>query len=292
MHTMMDLQKAYELIVNKMNVWLHQLVKMLPNLALAVIAIVIGLFLSRLLKNFVRNLLKRFFHNEVVRNLFTSFVYLFAIGVTIFTALSILNLNKAVTSLLAGAGIVGLGLAFAFQDIAANFVAGVVMSFTRPIKIGDWITAGDHTGRVTDIRLRDTLIRSFNGQMVIIPNKEIFQNPIENASMLGRRKFELLVGISYNDDLNKVRELTLQVLQDLPNRCTSEAIKFYYEEFAESSINFTVRIWIDSPEPSVMLESRSEAIMRIKQAYDEHGISIPFPIRTLEWAKKPETADR
>lgn len=282
----MDLQQAYRLIASKLYLWLHQFVKLLPNILLAALILVLGFYASKYIRNLTRRLTTKIIHQRIIQNLFTSFIYVACIGITIFIALSILNLDKAVTSLLAGAGIVGLALAFAFQDIAANFVAGVVMSFTRPIRIGDWVTAKDHTGRVEDIRLRDTVIRSFNGQMVIIPNKEIFQNPIENYTLLGRRKMELNVGVSYGEQLRDVKEITLKALENLKNRCTEEPIKFYYEEFADSSINFSVRVWINSPEPSVLLESRSEAIMLVKEAFDANEIMIPYPIRTLDVGMK------
>lgn len=278
----MDLEKAYQLIAQKIVFWMQQLVKMLPNIALAALILVGGIFLSRLIRNFARRILTRVIHHRVILNLFTSFIYIFAIGVSIFAALSVLRLDKAVTSLLAGAGIAGLALAFAFQDIAANFVAGIVMSFTRPINIGDWVRVSDHTGRVQDIRLRDTIIRSFDGQMVIIPNKDIFQNPIENYTMLGRRRMQLDVGVSYAEDLDKVRDLTMPLMENLSTRCPDEPVKFYYETFADSSINFSVRVWINSPEPSVLLQSKSEAIMLIKAAFDREGITIPFPIRTID----------
>ena len=90
--------------------------------------------------------------------------------------------------MLAGAGVVGLALAFAFQDIAANFISGIFISFRKPLHIDDIVKIGDYMGRVEEINLRDTVLRTFQGQMVIIPNKNVFQNPIENYSMLGKRR--------------------------------------------------------------------------------------------------------
>ena len=119
--------------------------------------------------------------------------------------LSILQLDKAVTSILAGAGIIGLALAFAFQDIAANFISGIFISFRKPIKLGDVVKINDYMGKVEQINLRDTIILTFQGQMVIIPNKDVFQSPIENYSLLGRRRLDLVVGVSYGDDLEKVK---------------------------------------------------------------------------------------
>ncbi len=213
-------------------------------------------------------------------------VYIFASGVTIFVALSILNLDKAVTSILAGAGILGLALAFAFQDIASNFMSGIFLSIRRPLHTGDIVQIKNYMGKITQINLRDTVLRTFQGQMVIIPNKEVLQNPIENYSLLGKRRMDLTVGVSYGDDLQKVKNVTLKALEGIEGLTKDDEITFFYKEFGDSSINFDVRLWVHTAEQPEYLQVRSEAVMRIKQAYDENNITIPFPIRTLDFGIK------
>jgi len=208
------------------------------------------------------------------------------LGVTFFVALSILNLDKAVTSILAGAGIIGLALAFAFQDIASNFMSGIFLSIRRPLHTGDIVQIKDYMGKITQINLRDTVLRTFQGQMVIIPNKEVLQNPIENYSLLGKRRMDLTVGVSYGDDLQKVKNVTLKALEGIEGLTKDDEITFFYKEFGDSSINFDVRLWVHTPEQPEYLQVRSEAVMRIKKAYDENNITIPFPIRTLDFGIK------
>jgi small conductance mechanosensitive channel len=197
-----------------------------------------------------------------------------------------LNLDTAVTSLLAGAGIVGLALAFAFQDIAANFVSGIVMSFTRPMEIGDLVRVKDYLGIVESIRLRDSVIRTFQGQKIYIPNKEIFQNPIENFSKYRKRRLDLGVGVSYGDDLAKVKKVSIEALSSIELRTPNDPVELFYEEFADSSINFTIRIWLKSVDQPVYNEARSQAIQKLKAAFDANDIMIPFPIRTLDFGIK------
>ncbi len=282
----MEINNAYELIVNKVELWLREFIRMLPNLAIAVLILVLGIYLAKIARNVALKVFGRIIQHQVLRGLFASFVYIFGIGITIFIVLSILNLDKAVTSLLAGAGILGLALAFAFQDIASNFIAGIVMSFTRPIEIGDLVKVKDYMGKVESIRLRDSVIRTFEGQMVFIPNKEIFQNPIENYSKLKKRRMDLVVGISYGDDLEKVKKVTIEAVSGITRRSTDDPIHLYFQEFADSSINFSLRIWVNSPEQPIYLEVRSEAIMLIKAAFDKNDIMIPYPIRTLDFGIK------
>ncbi len=282
----MDINKAYEIIANKLSLWLKELIRLLPNIALATLVLVLGFLIAKWLEKIACKIFTRFIHNDTLINLFSSLVHIFALGVTIFVALSILNLDKAVTSILAGAGIIGLALAFAFQDIASNFMSGIFLSIRRPLHTGDIVQIKDYMGKITQINLRDTVLRTFQGQMVIIPNKEVLQNPIENYSLLGKRRMDLTVGVSYGDDLQKVKNVTLKALEGIEGLTKDDEITFFYKEFGDSSINFDVRLWVHTPEQPEYLQVRSEAVMRIKQAYDENNITIPFPIRTLDFGIK------
>jgi small-conductance mechanosensitive channel len=282
----MDINKAYELIRDKLTLWLKEIIRLLPNIALAALILVLGFFIAKWLKNLTGKVSKKIIHNETLRNLLTSLVYIFLLGITIFITLSVLKLDKAVTSILAGAGIIGLALAFAFQDIASNFMSGIFLSLRRPLHIGDVVQIKDFMGKITQINLRDTVLRTFQGQMVIIPNKEVLQNPIENFSLLGKRRMDLTVGVSYGEELQKVKDITLRAVQGIEGLTKEDEITFFYKEFGDSSINFDIRLWVHTPEQPDYLQVRSEAVMRIKKAYDENNITIPFPIRTLDFGIK------
>lgn len=281
----MNIDKYRKIIVDKLTDWGRELVDLLPNLLLAALILVLGFYISKALKRLAKKIIDKVSTQETINNLFANFIYIAAIGIILFAALSVLKLDKAVTSILAGAGIVGLALAFAFQDIAANFISGIFISFRRPLHIGDIVKVQDYMGRVEDINLRDTVVLTFQGQRVIIPNKAVFQNPIENYSLLGKRRVDLVVGISYGDNLQKVKEVVMEAVQKVSVR-TEDPITFFYDEFGDSSINFEVRIWVNSPEQPVWLQGRSEAIMYIKEAFDKNDITIPFPIRTLDFGIK------
>jgi small conductance mechanosensitive channel len=282
----MDFQKAYRLIEGKLVLWTREFVRLLPNIVIASLIIVLGIYLAKVVKKLSARLIHRFTHHEAVNNLFSSFIYIVCIGVTLFVALSVLHLDKAVTSILAGAGIAGIALAFAFQDIAANFMAGILLSIRRPIKIGDLIKSRDVFGKVLSISMRDTVIKTLQGQHVIVPNKDIFQNNLENFSRPGKRRLDITVGVSYGDDLEKVKQVTLTAVKNVSVLDADEPPRMFYEEFADSSVNFTLQLWLNSTEQPIYLQARSEAIMLIKKAYDENGIVIPFPIRTLDFAIK------
>jgi small conductance mechanosensitive channel len=282
----MNINDAYHLISTKLTGWLHELIRLMPNILLAAVVLVLGIFLAGKLTRIGISLINRVSSNSAVNNLFGSVIRVTFIGITIFTVLSILNLDKAVTSILAGAGILGLGLAFAFQDIAANFMSGIFISFRKPFHIGHMVKLKDYMGKVEEINLRDTVLRTFQGEMVILPNKDVFQNPMENFSLLGKRRIDLSIGVSYGENLEKVRSVTLDAIKSIQGLSAVDDTTLFFREFEDSSINLIIRIWVNSPEQVSFLSCCSEAIISIKKAYDASDILIPFPIRTLDFGIK------
>ncbi|MEO7210334.1 MAG: mechanosensitive ion channel [Chitinophagaceae bacterium] len=282
----MNLNDAYKLISDKLTTWLHELIKMLPNILTAVIVLVIGLFLAKQIKKLAAKFINKISAHKVLNGLLVAIIHLFFIGIVIFIVLSILQLDKAVTSLLAGVGITGLAIAFAFQDIAANFISGVFILLRKPIHVGDIVKLKTYMGKIDSINLRDTVVRTFQGQLVIIPNKEVYQNPIENFTQLGKRRLDISVGVSYGDDLEKVQRVTMEAVKNIEGLSKDDDTTFFYQEFGDSSINFLVRLWLNSPEQNVYWTACHQAIMRIKKAFDENDIMIPFPISTLDFGIK------
>src|SRR4051794_27259864 len=202
----MDFGKAYQLIESKLVLWLKELIRLLPNIVIASIVLVLGIYLARIIRNFSSKIFHRFTQHEAISNLFSSVVYVVGILATLFVTLTVLHLDKAVLSILTGAGIAGVALAFAFQDIAANFFSGIFLSIRKPLRIGDLVKSQEIMGKVLSINMRDTFIETFDGQIVIVPNKDIFQNSLQNYTRSGKRRFELAVGVSYGDDLDKVKQ--------------------------------------------------------------------------------------
>lgn len=282
----MDIENASDLVLEKLETWITELIRMLPNIGVAILIVVLGYFLAKLLSSLFQKVMLRVTRHNALLSLATNVVYVIIILIALFIALGVLDLDKTVTSLLAGAGIIGLALGFAFQDIAANFMSGVFMAIRKPFREGDIIETQDKMGVVTEMNLRATLVRSFQGQYHIIPNKDVFQNTITNYSRDGKRRIDLEVGVSYGDDLEKVKRVTLEAVKSIEYILTNQDISLYYSEFGDSSINFTVRFWVNFLKQPDFLKAKSDAIMAVKKAYDENDIMIPFPIRTLDFGIK------
>ncbi len=270
-------------LLDKLESWLTALVDMLPNLAVAALTVVAASFAAKWIGRSVHRVLSRVVHSEQIAGLLGKLAYLAVIAGGLFAALSILQLEKTVTSLLAGVGIVGLALGFAFQDIAANFVSGVLMAVRRPFSVGDLVKISDFFGRVDKVDLRATRLTKLSGETVIIPNKDVFQNAIENFTDTKCRRVDIEVGVSYGDDLEHAREVALDAVSSLSERDTSRDVELFYTGFGASSVDFTLRFWIVDADQQPYLSARSAAILAIKRAFDDAGITIPFPIRTLDF---------
>lgn len=281
------MEQAIKKVWEKLDSWIDAFISMLPNMALAVALFILFLILARLgRKLFVKIFDKTPVENQALEDLFATIIYNVILGIGIFTILGILHLDKAVTSLLAGVGVLGLALGFAFQDIAANFVSGIILAFRTPFQIGDIIEVNDIMGSVSRTNLRVTVIKSFTGQEVYVPNKDVLQAPIQNYTVLGKRRIDLGVGVSYGDDLDKVETLVKKTVGDMEGIIDKENLIFDYSEFGDSSINFNIRFWVEYPGQPGFLAMRNSAIKKIKAAFDENDITIPFPIRTLDFGIK------
>ncbi|PKR79821.1 mechanosensitive ion channel protein MscS [Brumimicrobium salinarum] len=282
----MELKKYYDLIIEKLIGWVEKIVAMLPNFALAILVLIGFVLVGKLIRNLFSKLLMKALNNQSLSKLLSKILYVTIVVIGAFAALSLLNLDKTVTSLLAGAGIVGLALGFAFQDIATNFIAGFFMALKRPFKVGQVIHCEGHSGVIKHIGIRTTEIASFQGQEIIIPNKMLFQNPLINDSENVYKRIDLMVGVSYGEDLERVRDIAIEAVKDVPNRQEDRDIDLVYLAFGGSSIDFRIMIWVEFKSQLDFLKSQSEAIIAIKKAFDAEDIMIPFPIRTLDFGIK------
>lgn len=278
-----DTKNFFNTIFEKVDSWWETFVSMIPNMAVAIVLLLFFIVLSRYGAKLFRRLFYETSKRKSLTNLFTTIIQYSILTIGIFVVLSILQLNKAVTSILAGVGIIGIALGFAFQDIAANFISGIILAFRTPFKVNDIIQVKEVMGTVKVINLRVTIVKTFTGQEVFIPNKDVMQNPITNYTVLGKRRIDLSVGVSYGDDLEKVQSVVLEAIKNVEGVIDHDSTVFDYEEFGDSSIVFNIRFWIDYPGQPGYFTVKTKAIIAIKKALDENDIMIPFPIRTMDF---------
>lgn len=283
---MNDINKAVELLLSKLEDWGEHLILMLPNLVVAVILLIITFVVARFIRNGLDKVIGRISHSAALNNLISTILYIALLAVGFFFVLSVLQLDRMVISLLAGVGIIGLALGFAFQDIAANFISGIIIAVQKPFGVGDMIETNDYFGVIERVSLRTLDIRKPSGELVKLPNKMVFENPVTNFSSNGIRRLDLDVGVSYGEDLEKVQQVVIEALQDVKNRVKTRDVEVMYDAFNDSSIDFKARFWITYSRQIDFVSAKSDAIIKIKKAFDANDIMIPFPIRTLDFGIK------
>jgi small conductance mechanosensitive channel len=275
------------LVYDKIDSWFENFIAMLPNLVVAVIVIVLFYILAKFLRRLTEKLLAKRVSQKSVRSLITKLVALVAIISGIFIALSILDLDKALETIIAGAGVSGLVIGLAMQGTLSNSVSGIHLSFRKLVRIGDWIQTNGFEGEVVAIDLDKFILREADNNTVIIPNKMILENPMKNFGLTSTMRVMINCGVGYESDLDHVKQVAKQAIVDYFDQVEhTDQVEFYYMEFGDSSINFLLRFYYEVENGLQKLVTTSQAIMAIKKAFDKEGINIPFPMRTIQFNNK------
>lgn len=275
-----QLKLSIENLLEKLTNWFDILILNLPNIFLATVVCLLALYISKKLSNRVIKSLDKRVKQGSIKSLIGSAISITIIVFGIIMALGILNLDQALNSIIAGAGVAGIAIGLAIQGTLSNTFSGISLSIKNDINVGDFIETNGFAGTVEAINLRDTKIRTVDNNLVIIPNNSISNNPYKNYSLTKDLRVVIEIGIGYESDLDKVIQISKDVLtKEFPYR--SEDFEFYYTSFGDSAINIQIRFWIKATEKYALTRARSKAIMKIKQTFDDETISIPFPIRTI-----------
>lgn len=251
-------------------------VQMLPLLVLAVLAVVLFWLAGSWLSN-RSSLLRRLGLSELATNLGMRFVRLIITSIGILIALELLDATALITAMLGVAGVIGIALGFAFRNIVENYLAGVLLSTRNPFATGDFIQVDDFSGKVIRLTSRDTVLMTFDGNHLRIPNSQIITSPMINFSRNPLRRFEFTVGVSVDLDLLVVRQLAIATLQTMPGILAEPRPRVLVLELGDSTVTVRVMAWIDQRDTD-FLKARSEAIRLVKTAFDHAGIEMPEPI--------------
>ena len=206
-------------------------------------------------------------------------------GTVLFAAVSVAfgfsglgNFLQALTTIAAAAT---LAIGFATKDIIGNFVAGVFIYADHPFVTGDWIEWDGYEGIVKDISLRVTTVRTFDGEMLTVPNSQLADNVTKNYVAEGKLRLRVNFGIGYEDDIEQASEIIYEEAVKHPGFMEEPEPQVRFQEFADSYIGLEARVWIDDPAKADFVRTRSEFRKNVKKRFDEENIEIPFPQRTL-----------
>jgi len=243
------------------------------------IVIAVGVVLAFAVAWGVRRVVRKY--NEMIAKLAGRIA-----GGIVFVVAFVYGLNSigvAVGPLVGALGIGGLAIAFALQDVLKNVFAGVLIQIRRPFEIGHLIKLSDYLGRVQDVTLRTVILDAVDGEQIIIPSGDVISNPIENWSANGHRRTDVTIGVPYDADLDEVIPLLKDAMQEVQGEIDFKEPMVLIDEFGGSSVNIRLLVWHDIDEVH-FLEFHSRVAKAAKQALNGAGMSVPFPIRTLEFA--------
>jgi small-conductance mechanosensitive channel len=194
------------------------------------------------------------------------------------TIMALDQVNFDVTGFIAGLGVAGFTIGFALQDIAKNFISGLLLLYRQPFNLGDMIQVADFQGVVKEINIRDTVVQTVDGELVIIPNQTVFSNPIVNFSDTNLRRRRVEIGLGYDEDADAAMSLFLDAISAVPGVEKDPEPTIQAEALGDSTLTISVLFWVDQQKNN-LLTVHSEVVKAIKTASETHHINLPYPIQ-------------
>ena len=248
------------------------LVSLGKNIVIALLIFYVGKFVISLVVRALRKVMRKQEVDKTLETFVCNLVRMALMVVVVIAAIGALGIQT--TSFIAIFGAAGLAVGLALQGSLSNFAAGVLIVLFRPYRVGDFIEAAGIAGAVEQVQILTTVLRTGDNKRIIVPNGQIMDSIITNYSANETRRVDMVVGVSYSDDLDKVRA-TIQELVAADERILDEpAPTIAVSELADSSVNFVVRPWVKTPDYWAVMFDLTEAI---KKRFDKEDISFPFP---------------
>lgn len=274
---------AWSKMTDKLLSWLDAIIINIPNIIIAIIVFITAIFISKYVNKLTLKILNKGKLQKSMKEVIAKLMAATTILLGLFLILGILDLSKTLNTLLAGAGVAGLAVGLALQGAMANTYSGIILSYIKFVKLGDWIETNSYEGEIVDIDLRAVTLKQVDNNLVYIPNKQVVENAIKNYSRTAQSRVILNCGVGYESDLEFVKKLAIETIsKNFKSVETEDQVLFLYREFGDSSINFELRYWINSTSGLEVAKSKTKAIILLKKAFDKNNINIPFPIRTLD----------
>lgn len=256
--------------------WIEVITPYAVNLVVAILIYVVGKWVAKRILTLIGKMMDSRGMDDALKDFLSSILSVLFSFVVVLVALEQLGVDT--TSLLALLGAAGLAVGLALKDSLSNFAAGVMLILFKPFKLGDYVEAGGTAGVIEKISVFNTIMKTPDNKEVIVPNAHIYSGTITNYSAKPTRRVDLVIGIGYDDDMKKARDLIQKVL-DADDRILAEpAPVIAVGELGDSSVNFLVRPWVNSADYWGVYW---DALENIKETFDQNGISIPFPQRDV-----------
>jgi len=256
------------------------------NIVAAIAIIVIGMIVARIISNAVNRVMRARHIDATVADFLSALVRYGVIAFTLIAALGRVGVQTA--SVIAVLGAAGLAIGLALQGSLSNLAAGVLLVTFRPFRSGEYVDLGGVAGTVLQVQIFSTTLRSADGRMVVIPNGKIIANNIINFSREPVRRNEFIIGVAYDSDIEKVKQLLTNIIESDDRILKDREMTVRLNELGASSINFVVRVWSNS---SDLQSVYWDVLERIKRDFDANGISFPYPQMAVNFKRVKEPAE-
>lgn len=263
----------------------YKFIEQLPGIAIGLLLIVMGILIGTWLGTVIRKrLLIKTEDPLMSRFLGKAIKYIFII-IAILMAFKVSGLGAVAAGILTAAGASAVVLGFAFKDIGQNFIAGIIMAFGRPFKVDDTVQIDGNFGKVKALEFRYTKLKTFDGKDVYIPNSDVLTKPVTNYSEDGYFRWDFVIGIAYEDNIEGAKSTVLQALKREPNVIEDgEHENFVIEdELATSSVNLKVFFWVDTKDfKKQALITKGNVVRNVKEALEQAGYYMPADIQEIK----------
>ena len=256
--------------------FMDKIIGFLPSIIGAIIVLFVGVWICRFIRKFIRRLMIARSVDITIQN-FVNELLRWVLYIILFLTV-IQKVGVPVSSFLGALAAAGVAIGLALQGSLSNFAGGIMLLILKPFRIGDSIEVEGHLGTVERIGMFYTTIIKFGNERVIIPNGPLFSDNIINYSQNPTRRDNIIVGIGYGSDLKKAKEILYSLTQSCPTALQDPAPVVYVNELADSSVNFTLRVWSKTEH---YWDTHFYLIEQIKLTFDKEGIEIPFPQRDV-----------
>ena len=255
------------------------------QILIALVIFIVGRWIVKAIRNFLQGMMTKKNVDPAVNSFVCSLVYVTLLVFVIIAALAQVGIQT--TSLIAVLGAASLAIGLALQGSLANFAAGVLLIIFRPFKVGDYVECAGTAGAVDEMQIFTTLLKSPDNKKIIIPNAKLLGDVITNYSAKDTRRVDLVIGVSYSDDLKKVEKVLTDILSQDERVLKNPAPTIGVLELADSSVNFAVRPWVKTGD---YWNVYFDLTKNIKLRLDAEGIAIPFPQRDVHLFQQKEGA--
>jgi len=242
----------------------------------AIVIFVVGRWLAKVISKLVGKAMTKAKVDATLTSFVENLCHIALIVLVVVAALD--KLGVPTTNFAVVVGAAGLAIGFALQGSLSNFAAGIMLIIFKPFKVGDFVELGGKAGTVKEIQIFNTILNSPDNVRVIVPNGQVTGNNVLNYTVNGTRRVDMVVGVSYGDDLKKAQQVIEGVLAEDSRILKDPAATVAVSELGDSSVNFVVRPWVKA---SDYWNVRFDTIKKVKLALDKNGITIPFPQRDV-----------